>query len=119
MKHADVGISTHQGGAFGDLYFSNKILEFMTQGLPVISSRTRTIEKYIPQDAIVYFEPENVQDLITKIVWMRENPSTVQEKIRRAEETVEQYMWDKEKHRLVTFYRRLIESRKKEKAFTL
>jgi len=40
MRNADVGISCHRAGIFGDLYFSTKIVEYLTQGLPVVSPQT-------------------------------------------------------------------------------
>lgn len=108
MAAADVGISTHQGGPFGDLYFSNKILEFMTQGLPAISSRTYTVERYIPEDVIFYFEPERVDDLADKIIRMHNDPDAVVDKIRRARTFVRGYTWQKEKDKLLSFYDELM-----------
>jgi glycosyltransferase involved in cell wall biosynthesis len=107
MANADVGISTHQAGVFGDLYFSTKIIEFMTQGLPVISSRTYTIDKYIPDDSIFYFEPENVEDLAKKIVYVCNNPDVVLEKIKNSRKLIAQYSWQEEKSKYLSFYNEL------------
>ena len=108
MANADVGITTHQSGTFADLYFSTKIVEFMTQGLPVISSRTSTIEKYIPENAIFYFKPEQVDDLVKQIVKMYNNPYLVTEKIRNSKKLLIKYTWEKEKSSLLSFYEELI-----------
>jgi glycosyltransferase involved in cell wall biosynthesis len=104
MAEADIGISPHNAGPFGNLYFSNKIVDFMTQGIPVVSSRTYTIEKYIPEEALFYFEPDNPQELSDKILHMRTHPSLVQDKIRLARDLVSNYNWQAEKHNLVRFY---------------
>jgi len=104
MDGADMGISTHRAGIFGDLYFSTKILEFMTQGLPVISSRTYTIEQLIPESAIFYFEPGNVDDLIRQISFICNNPEVVVDKIRNSREVVLTYNWGKEHRALLSFY---------------
>jgi glycosyltransferase involved in cell wall biosynthesis len=107
MANADVGISPHQAGVFGDLYFSTKIIEFMTQGLPVVSSRTYTIDKYIPEDAIFYFEPENVEDLARQMIFMYHNPAAVADKIRNSKKLLSKYIWQEEKGKYLSFYRRL------------
>lgn len=104
MANADVGISTHQAGVFGDLYFSTKIIEFMTQGLPVVSSRTYTIDKYIPDDSIFYFEPENVEDLAKQIIYICKNPDVVLEKIKNSRKLLSKYSWQEEKIKLLSFY---------------
>ncbi len=108
MASADVGISTHSGGKFGDLYFSTKIIEFMTQGLPVISSRTYTIEQYIPNDSIIYFEPGKVEDLASQIMWMYNNPSLVEEKIQNSRKLLAKYNWQEEKRILKSFYKNMV-----------
>jgi glycosyltransferase involved in cell wall biosynthesis len=107
MALVDAGITTHESGGFGDLYFSTKIIEFMTQGLPVLSSRTRTLEKYIPEDAIFYFEPGRVKDLAKQIISMIKNPGVVQERIKNSRKILYKCMWQEEKSNLLSFYREL------------
>ena len=108
MAGADVGISTHQSGTFADLYFSTKIIEFMTQGLPVLSSRTYTIEKYIPEDSIFYFEPGQIDDLIKQIILICRNPHLVNEKVRNSKRLLTKCSWEAEKGELLSFYQELI-----------
>jgi glycosyltransferase involved in cell wall biosynthesis len=112
MADADVGITTHQSGDFADLYFSTKIVEFMTQGLPVISSRTGTIEKYIPEDAIFYFEPLQVEDLVRQILTMYYNPGLVLDKIINSKKVVSKLDWREEESRLVSLYGELVSEKK-------
>jgi len=111
MGKVDMGITTHEAGGFGDLYFSTKIIEFMTQGLPVISSRTSTIEKYISDDAVFYFKPEEVESLAKEIIFMIKNPSIVQEKIRNSRKILSKFSWQEEQKKFLSFYEQLIEMR--------
>ena len=113
MTGSDVVISAHQAGIFGDLYFSTKILESMTQGLPVISSRTKTISRYIPEEAVFYFEPGNVNDLVTQIVRIGTQPHLAREKRAHAFNLVKGYMWSSESKRLVDLYRKILEAPRK------
>jgi glycosyltransferase involved in cell wall biosynthesis len=108
MAEADIGISPHNAGPFGSLYFSNKIVDFMTQGIPVVSSRTYTIEKYIPEEALFYFEPDNPQELADQILHMHTNPSLVQDKIRISRDLVTKYNWQAERDKIVSFYDDLV-----------
>jgi len=109
MAVADIGISTHQAGVFGDLYFSNKILEFMSQGLPILCSSTFAIKLYIPQDCIFYFEPGNVIDLVENLVLLYSQPGFVMKKIKNAKELLNKYSWQREKEKLVSFYYSLLQ----------
>lgn len=108
MRKVDVGITTHDSGVFGDLYFSTKIIEFMTQGLPVISSRTYTIEKYIPEDSIFYFEPGNAEDLAKQILLVCTDPAIVREKIGKSKELLSKYTWQNEQERFLSYYEELV-----------
>ena len=104
---ADVGISSHQGGIFGDLYFATKILDYLTQGLPVISSRTKTIRGYVPEDAVFYFESENAKDMAKQIIKIWNEPNLVRRKMEKAKMLLRRYTWQKEKYKLINFYQEL------------
>jgi glycosyltransferase involved in cell wall biosynthesis len=107
MANVDVGITTHQSGIFGDLYFSTKIIEFMTQGLPVISSRTDTLAKYIPDDSIFYFEPGEIGELVNQIILMYNKPGLVLQKINNSKKLLSKYTWQEEKRSFMAFYEEL------------
>jgi len=108
MVDADVGITSHQGGIFGDIYFATKILEYLSQGLPVISSRTKTIVSYIPEDSIFYFEPENVSDMAKQIIEIWNNPELVSWKMENAKKILDKYTWQVEKQKLINLYQELL-----------
>jgi glycosyltransferase involved in cell wall biosynthesis len=108
MERADVGISSHKAGIFGDLYFSTKIVEFMTQGLPVVCSRTYTIQKCIPEDAIFYFEPGDYEDMAQKILTIWRDPKLVAQKNKNASTLLSRLSWESEKVKLVEFYNSLV-----------
>jgi glycosyltransferase involved in cell wall biosynthesis len=108
MADADIGISTHAGGIFGALYFSNKILEYMSQGLPVIASRTETLVRYIPENAIFYFEPGNAQDMAAKILHVWNDPAGVIHRIAVGRALISRYTWEAEKNKLTSFYADLL-----------
>ena len=77
----------------------------------MISSRTYTIEQLIPESAIFYFEPGNIDDLTKQISFICNNPSVVIDKIHNSRELVSKYNWDKEHRVLLAFYDRLLEKK--------
>lgn len=104
MKKADVGISCHRAGIFGDLYFSTKIVEYLTQGLPVLSPRTYTIGKYLSEDILLYFEPGSDAALAERLRFMWHNRADVLQRLARAREVLPRLSWQAEKSKLLSFY---------------
>lgn len=105
---ADVGISGHQGGVFGDWYFSTKLVEFLTQGLPVVTSRTKTIDRYLPEDSVFYFEPLNDADCAEQLLAIHRNPDLVRKRLHNARAVVERLTWQRDKENLTRLYERLL-----------
>lgn len=109
MKDADIGISCQQGGPFGDLQFSAKVLDYLSQGLPVVSSWTKTLARYIPEDTVFYFEPENAGDMAEKIVFLWNHPDIVKRKMENAKKLFPLYTWQNEKPKLIRFYQGILQ----------
>ncbi|MDD8015901.1 MAG: glycosyltransferase family 4 protein [Acidobacteriota bacterium] len=108
MNEADIGISCHQDGPFGDLQFSVKIIDYLTQGLPVVSSRTKTLERYVPADAVFYFDPDDAEDMAEKIIFLWNHPDIVKQKMENAKKLFPRFTWQSEKSGLIDFYRRIL-----------
>ena len=108
MEETDVGISCHTGDVYGDLQFSCKILDYLTQGMPVISSRTKTLKRYIPEEAIFYFEPDNTEDLAKQIIQIWNRSDLVKRKMSNVKKIFPQYTWQKEKYKLINLYQELL-----------
>lgn len=108
MEETDVGISCHTGDVYGDLQFSCKILDYLTQGMPVISSRTKALKRYIPEEAIFYFEPDNTEDLAKQIIQIWNRSDLVKRKMSNVKKIFPQYTWQKEKYKLINLYQELL-----------
>jgi glycosyltransferase involved in cell wall biosynthesis len=109
MQRADVGISCHRAGVFGDLYFSTKIVEYLTQALPVLSPRTYTIGKYLPDDIVFYFEPGREAALAEQLRFMWNNPSEVLRRVSEARTLLPRLSWQSEKRKFLAFYSELLD----------
>lgn len=56
---ADIGISPHTGGVFGEICFSNKVLEYLACGLPAVVSRTPVYEYYFSDSELAFCKPDD------------------------------------------------------------
>lgn len=110
IAKADLGISTHRQDPFFDFYFSTKIVEFLFCGIPVVSSRTKTIQYYFCDDNLFFFNPGNVNDFTKKVLEVYENPSLVKKKVSEARKyIIEDLSWDKEKSKYIRLVSSLID----------
>jgi len=62
MANADIGIVPKRAEGFGDQAYSTKIMEFMSQRLPVVLSRTRIDSLYFDPSVAAFFESGNSED---------------------------------------------------------
>jgi glycosyltransferase involved in cell wall biosynthesis len=108
MREADIGISCQRRTVFGDLVFSTKIVEYLTQGLPVLTPRTYTVNKYLPDDSVFYFEPGSDASVADAIRFMWRNPPEVLRRLSRAKELLPYLSWQLERNRFLDFYSDLL-----------
>ena len=67
LKQTDIGVIPTVRGEFTDLTFSNKLTEFICMKKPVVATRLKAALEYFPEDAISYFESQNIDELASKI----------------------------------------------------
>lgn len=97
LSKADVGIVPKRGGIFADEAFSTKILEFMAAGLPIIASKTKVDKYYFDDSMIMFFEPENHEELARCIIELYENPKKRQSLVNHAKQFIVKNNWDSHK----------------------
>jgi glycosyltransferase involved in cell wall biosynthesis len=73
LRRCDVGILPMRRDVFLDFAFPNKLSEFIVMRRPVLISRLRTMRHYFSEDALAYFEPNNVADLARQMVRLYRN----------------------------------------------
>lgn len=94
FQNAHAGVVPKRGGIFGSEAFSTKILEFMAAGLPVIVSRTKIDEYYYDSSAVMFFEPENSEELAQCILKISQDTEMREFMVKTGLEYVAENNWE-------------------------
>jgi glycosyltransferase involved in cell wall biosynthesis len=65
IANADLGVVPKRADSFGNEAYSTKIMEFMSQGVPVVVSRTK-IDTFYFEEGIVHFFPSGDSEAMAK-----------------------------------------------------
>jgi len=108
LEDADVGIVPLRLDTFTQYMLPVKLMEYVAMGIPVIATRTRTIEGYFGDDMVEYISGESVEELMRCIIRLHGDPERCARMATRAAEFTRQYNWENQKH----IYYRLVDSLK-------
>lgn len=94
MANADLGVVPKRADGFGNEAYSTKTMEFMSQGVPVVVSRTK-IDTYYFDDSVVRFFPSgDAQALANTLVELIRDKPQRDALAARALEYVSHNSWD-------------------------
>ena len=97
IQMCHVGIVPNRRSAFTELNLPTRLFEYLALGRPVIAPVTQGICDYFNQKQIIMFEPDNVDDLAEKILWIWSQPTATQEIVERGMEVYRRHLWRGEK----------------------
>lgn len=80
-------------GMLNDLVLPNKLMEYVSLGVPVVVSRWPTFEYYFPDEAATYFQAGDAKDLARAIISMYRNPGQSRARAECAWELYQRYQW--------------------------
>ena len=93
-ESVNIGIVTKRGGLFASEAFSTKIFDFMAAGIPIVASRTKIDEYYFDDSMIMFFAPENPEDLAKCIIELYKNPEKGRSLAANAKQFVAKNNWE-------------------------
>ena len=101
IDDCDLGIIPNRRSVFTEMNMPTRIFEYLARAKPVVAPRTLGIQDYFKKDEIIFFEPDNWEDLACKVHYVYSKPRDVNEVIRRGQAVYQGHRWSEERLRFV------------------
>ncbi len=96
------GINVPKPDRLGHLSFSNKVVEWVAMGLPVVAARTATMVEYFPDGTLWYVDPGSPDSIAEALVELhRESAEQVARRVALARDALGRIEWPRQRERLL------------------
>jgi glycosyltransferase involved in cell wall biosynthesis len=100
IAECDVGVIPNKRSIFTELNTPVRIFEYLALGKPVVAPRTPGILDYFNDDALVFFELGNADDLALKLSHVFFHPEEALDVVKRGQKVCLAHAWHKESRKL-------------------
>jgi glycosyltransferase involved in cell wall biosynthesis/peptidoglycan/xylan/chitin deacetylase (PgdA/CDA1 family) len=97
MANSDLGVVPKRADSFGNEAYSTKIMEFMSQGVPVVVSRTKIDTFYFDDNVVRFFDSGNDQAMAEAILDVINHPDVREALVARGYDYVDRHSWNRKK----------------------
>jgi glycosyltransferase involved in cell wall biosynthesis len=97
MANADLGIVPKRANSFGNEAYSTKIMEFMSQGIPVVASRTKIDTFYFDETVVHFFTPGDAKAMAKAMLEVIENEALRKALAKKGYEYADRHNWERRK----------------------
>ncbi|NBF39111.1 MAG: glycosyltransferase [Spirochaetes bacterium] len=102
-----IGVVPNRRSPATELMLPVKMMEYFALGIPVVAPSLRTIEHYVPPEAIAEFEPGSASSLAASLARLWEDAERRRQQADRGLEFIAGYGWHKHSHDLLDMYTEL------------
>lgn len=111
IANADLGVVPKRADSFGNEAYSTKIMEFMSQGVPVVVAQTKVDTYYFEEGTVHFFPSGDSRALAEAIVDVATNRELRKTMITRGYAYVEQNGWGRKKQEYLDLVDALVTER--------
>jgi glycosyltransferase involved in cell wall biosynthesis len=97
IANADLGVVPKRADSFGNEAYSTKIMEFMSQGVPVVVSRTKVDTFYFEEGVVHFFRSGDSEAMAEAMLDVINDKNLRQSLISHGYEYVEHHGWGRKK----------------------
>lgn len=97
IANADIGVVPKRADSFGNEAYSTKIMEFMSQGVPVVAARTRIDSFYFDDSLISFFPSGDSRAMADRILEITEDASLRESLVKNGLAYARANDWDQKK----------------------
>ena len=109
LSRCDAGVAPTRLDAMTRYSLSNKLLEYVHLGLPVLAARLPSYRRYLPEDAAWYWTPGDPADFARAIgEFASAQPDERRARVQRAQQALAGIAWPGERERLIAVYQELL-----------
>lgn len=90
----DIGVVPYIASDYMHLSLSTKAFEYIASGLPVVSSRLRSMESIFRESSVSFFEPGSSIDFANKVIELCNNPELRKSQIISAYDDLQKVSWN-------------------------